>query len=375
MKRCLFFFLVVSSHLAVSQDINTVYYNSKWEITSMKDATYYRHSGFEPSTLHFDSIVTDYYMNGAIEMQGKYNKGKKEGQFIYYYPNHEVRLITNYSNHKRSGVWTSFYENGLKDKVVEYIDGKEKLIESNDQNGNMILKNLTGKYSFDLVYNYSFPAFSQVHLDQQSGKYIISGKFSKGSKTGKWEIKKDDKISFKVNNDWETSNVVSRAFQFKYKNGILIKGWEYKFNSKSEINIDTLTYLIPEPEKIKITESLFCEPGQMIRQNYVIKAMLDLKAKSTLPVELEDETEFKDFFDLNFSKYIMDCSKSIWLTINLKYDENGSISVNSINPRASPVLEKEVYRIVALISKIKNHSPSNLVFSYRIHCLDELDYK
>lgn len=377
MKILFLFFLSSIPYFAISQDFKTVYYNSKWEITSMKFASFYRNSGFESNLLKFDSLVTDFYLNGSPEMIGMYDKGIKEGQFIYYYPNNKVRLITNYTNNKRSGVWTTFYENGAKNMVVEYNDGKEKLLEYNDQNGNKILKNLKGKCFLDMYYNYTFQVFSQFPLDDQSEKYKISGRVLNGLKSGKWLIKKQVQITTKTGGgSWHTIKLISKAYQFNYKDGCLQYGWKFNSNSKkNRIEQDTLTYLIPEPGKIKITESLFSEPGQMIRQNYVIKAILDLRAKSIEPIEIEDESELKDFFSSNFSKYTRDCSKPIWLTIDLRYDEFGRVYVNSISPKTTSSFEKEVDRIMKLISKVKNHSQSNFRFNYRIQCLDELEFK
>lgn len=345
-------------------------------MTSMKYATYYRNSGFESNTLKFDSIVTDYYLNGAIEMTGHYNKGKKEGQFIYYYPDQVVKLITNYSENKRSGVWSLFYENGLKNKVVEYKDGNERLIEFNDQNGNSILKNLTGRYSFDLYYDNHYDVFWQDTPQETSKKYNISGTLLNGVKHGTWEIIRHDQSSNRIGDgDWHAKISKHKEFQFKYKNGILAQGLEYKAESKFSITHDSLTYLILEPEKIKITESIFSEPGQMIRHNYVIKAIVDLNSKSQKAIELDKESELITFFSEKFSLYAVDCSQSILLTINVNYDESGRVIVNSISPKTTKGYEKEVYRIVSLISKVKNHSPFLFTFSFKIPCMDELDYK
>lgn len=376
MKNILFVIFVTIPYLAVSQVFNTVYYNSDWEMTSMEFATYYRNSGFESNSLKFDSLVTDYYLNGTIEMTGRYNKGKKDGQFIFYYPNQAVKLISNYSENKRSGVWTLFYENGLKNKVVEYDDGKERLIEFNDQNAKSILKNLTGRYSFDLYYDYHYDVFSQVPPQQGFKTYTISGTLKNGLKNGTWEIMRQEKSSSRIGNgDMHVRNIKYKEFQFKYKNGILTQGLEYKSDSKFSITHDTLTHFILEPEKIGITESIFSEPGQLIRHNYVIKAILDLKSKSQKPIVLDKESELIDFFSENFSLYAGDCSKSVVLTINIKYDEYGRVIVNSISPKTSSGFEKEIYRIVSLISGVKNHSPFLFSFSYKIPCMDELDYK
>jgi antitoxin component YwqK of YwqJK toxin-antitoxin module len=69
----------------------------------MKDATYYRISGFNPDLMKFDSIVVDHYMDNNVEMIGQYHNGIKEGDFIYYFPDQTLRLSSSYVNNKRPG--------------------------------------------------------------------------------------------------------------------------------------------------------------------------------------------------------------------------------------------------------------------------------
>jgi antitoxin component YwqK of YwqJK toxin-antitoxin module len=375
-KVLIILFLSVST-IAVAQDFNIVYYNSKWEVTSIKYAKYFRNSGFDPSTLTFDSIVTDHYMKGPIEMIGRYSKGIKNGQFIYYYPNQSVKLITTYTDNKRSGTWMSFYENGQIEKVVEYKEGKEILIKYNNKEGKSFLKDLTGKYSIETFYNYYFNAFSQSSLDDRSDRYLVTGKLENGFKTGLWTIKHYVPTSTRVGDgNWNTYYSSIKAFQLKFENGNFIKGWQYlSGNLRTKIDFDTLTYLIPEPEKIKITESIFNEPGQLIKQNYLIKAVIASQQKSTKQVLIESETELKDFFYSNYSHYAQNCSDTIRMTIGLKFDDQGKISVSSISPHIGTGFEKEVYRVIGLISKVKIHSQSIYILNYRVLCVDELDFK
>ena len=94
MKNLIVAILIFCGHLVYSQDFDKAYYNAQWELTSFKYASYYRTSGFDQSSMKFDSTVTDYYMDGTTEMAGRYVSGVKEGDFIYYYPDHTLRLVT-----------------------------------------------------------------------------------------------------------------------------------------------------------------------------------------------------------------------------------------------------------------------------------------
>ena len=379
MKRFVFLILLLIPYSAISQDFNTVYYNSNWEITSMKDAKYFRNSGFNPYTLKFDSIVVDHFMDGTIEMMGNYNSGKKNGQFIYYYPNQSVKFISNYSDNNRTGIWTSYFDNGQINKVVEYTNGEERLLEYYKENGKNVLKKLSGKYYLTFFLNPNFASFSESPSNDQTDKYNITGKLKNGYKNGLWEIKRYIKTSTRVGEgDWHTNYVPDDKFLLNFKNGTLINSRQYLQNNtlfRFIFNYDTLTYLIPEPEKIQITESLFRETGQKIKQNYVIKAIVDENRKSLKKVVIEDETELKDFFDMNFSRYVTNCSDTLKLKIILVYNDQGNISVESINPHIGSGIEKEVYRVIDMISEVKTRSKSSYLLNFRIRCIEELDYK
>lgn len=199
-------FLTLSCNIILSQAVDTIYYNNKWErLTNSKGHKYY-----SIVTVINDSLVNsrDYFKNGKLYMTGSYKSLKLEeeiGQHYYYRKNGEEYcsilynydrvndtienyLITNYNlqqkklqisyvieseskytgkgievNDERFGVWY-FYnkENGELSHKVEYENGK--------MNGTLV----------DV-----FNSWDQVEK-KDVGKIHITGEHKNGKKNGVW---------------------------------------------------------------------------------------------------------------------------------------------------------------------------------------------
>lgn len=64
-----------------------------------------------------------YYENGIIELEGAYEKDKREGKYIKKYENGNIELITNYKNGKEDGEIISYHKNGeIESKYKKYND-------------------------------------------------------------------------------------------------------------------------------------------------------------------------------------------------------------------------------------------------------------
>jgi hypothetical protein len=113
----------------------------------------------------------------------------------------------------------------------------------------------------------------------------------------------------------------------------------------------------------------------MIKVNYVIKALLNEELKNKRKVDLDDESDFMDYFKLQYSHYVKNCADTFRISIKLKIDDVGSVSIDSISPNATRSAKKEVYRVIESISKLKNVKDSFFNFNYRILCRDELEIK
>ncbi len=349
--------LVCSS--AYSQDFNKVYYNSKWEITSMKDATYYRTSGFNPDKMNFDSTVVDHYMTNNVEMIGQYHDGIKEGDFIYFYPDQTVRLRTSYVNNKRSGKWVEYHQNGQVYKEVEYDNGKEKLIQYNNSDGRSNLKNQSGRFELVNYYDAHFDVIASRKLDPGNKKFLLSGKIRGGFKDGKWTLKSG----------------LQKICQLKYKNGNFIEGKYLINNTRQNIKEDLFSYLIVEPEKLEITAEFFAEPGQMIKENYLIRYIQQDRNRNQRKIEFLDVDDFTNYFEKQYSVHVKNCADTFRIKVNLRIDVDGKVSIASISPDALSSHNKEIERIVNTVKRIKSASKSSVEINHRVLCLDELSYK
>ncbi|MDD2799058.1 MAG: hypothetical protein PHV20_10730 [Bacteroidales bacterium] len=370
------FFLFSIYQIANSQNYDSVFYNSKWEVTSFKYGKYFRISRFDSQKMTFDSLVTDHFYDGSIEMTGKYLNGLKEGEFIYYYPNRSIRLRSEYSKNNRVGTWTEFFENGQIFKEVCYDDNKEKLTKYFDKRGKSILKKETGKYSFIYYLNPQFSSYSTEIYDDNSIKYILKGKLENGLKNGKWTVMEYRKFFYEKSNKSITKEIPEIFCELNYRNGLFIKGtYHFQDGLKQNILTDVFTYLMLEPEKIIITEAFHLEPGQLIKENNLLRAMQNANKYSDKQINLKDTTDIIEYFDAGFTLYVKDCSDTFSFNLSLKINESNIVEIDSITPKLSPSFEKEVNKIIHAMPKIDNCPTKNFNFDYRVLCVDELDYK
>jgi antitoxin component YwqK of YwqJK toxin-antitoxin module len=376
MKRLFYFTLLLLICLSsFSQDYKTIYYNSNWEITSYKFGKYYRNSGFDTVKMVFDSLVTDHYMDGSIEMIGSYKNGIKEGDFIYYYPNRSIKFKCSYTNNERSGIWAEYFDNGSISKEIKYVDNREKLLAINDIKGNNLLKT-SYKYSFVYYLNPDYNTYSIEKSGNFSIKYKLEGNLINGYKNGTWVLTEYQTTNTLFNNKWITKETPKTLCSVKYKDGNFISGIYYLPNAfKKSILKDIFTSLILEPDKVTRTESFRFEPGQLIKQNYLIKALQARDKKLAKPIVLKKESEITDYFSANYTMYAKKCTDTLRFKITLKIDDSGKIEIQSIDPKTDSQFEKEVYRVIQTISKLENPVNHDFSFYYRILCFDELEFK
>lgn len=354
------FFICFCTQLSYSQDFNIVYFNSNWEITSQKAGVYYRTSGFNNKTLVYEGRVSDYYMDGSVEMTGQYENGVKEGDFLYYDQNHNISLKSCYDHNNRSGTWSEYYPGGQLKREVKYENGKEKIIALNDESGKNIIKVGNQRFSYEYYYNSHFNSYSEDRLDYLTDKYFLKGKLVNGYKDGTWTLQNENRTICKV----------------KYDNGTFLKGDYFLFyDMKTPIESDIFTFLILEPGKIKITESFFKEAGQMIRLNYVLKALQASEKQPDETVELINEPDLVNYFKSQYSIYVKSCTDTFRITLKLDVDNLGKVTIDTITPNVPTSMTKEAYRVINSISNLKMVRNMKLSINYRVLCLDELNYK
>lgn len=71
-------------------------------------------------------LTTTWYSNGAKEREGHYIDGLKEGQWTSWYAGGEKSLEGNYVHDQEDGLWTGWYENGQKSEEGSYQAGQKE---------------------------------------------------------------------------------------------------------------------------------------------------------------------------------------------------------------------------------------------------------
>lgn len=101
------------------------YLSPKMVITKEDDWWNCRLADFTPegkSVRH--GAWTSWHANGQVQVEGRFQFDKPEGEFTWYHPNGQKRTEGSYRNGQSHGPWTWWHENGLKSSVGKYIDGK-----------------------------------------------------------------------------------------------------------------------------------------------------------------------------------------------------------------------------------------------------------
>lgn len=97
---------------------DTIFYNKNWEVSSKKEAMYYRLIKAEDKGY----LVSDYFMNGTPQMVAhcsSINPEIKQGECIYYHPNGKRKAQGYYNNDKAVGIWNYYGPRGVR------IDSKD----------------------------------------------------------------------------------------------------------------------------------------------------------------------------------------------------------------------------------------------------------
>lgn len=100
-----------------------VYYDSTWrEIPTEYGASYYR-LGWRDSLDRWQGNVQDYYIEGNIQMKGKYLNNMHDGIFRYYARDGTYESLGRYAKERPVGKWENYHANGLLESEVYYGNG------------------------------------------------------------------------------------------------------------------------------------------------------------------------------------------------------------------------------------------------------------
>lgn len=122
-KWTVFCCLIISFYFSAFCQTDTIYYDANWEETVKDSAEYYRISEKKERLYH----VRDYYLSGALQMEGNYTSFDpdiREGYFKWYYESGQKFAEGNFVHGQREGLWTFWFPDGLKKEVIEFSPKK-----------------------------------------------------------------------------------------------------------------------------------------------------------------------------------------------------------------------------------------------------------
>ena len=191
---------------------DTIFFDENWSICEQPIAEYYRVCTLnKDKEIYYKGPVTDYYINGDVEMTGTYsNDGYKNGEFIFYANNGLVLKKGKFENDEMKGDW--YFYNELGSLRMQFICQSSTdftpvlLINNNDDT---LVKNGTGKFSFSVQKD--LPGIFPL-----SENYYVKGEVVDGLKNGEFDY-------YYYSNDTNST----RNFFEIYKNGKFVKGKSY----------------------------------------------------------------------------------------------------------------------------------------------------
>lgn len=208
-----------------------LYYNSEWQLTIPKYASYYRlthiHNG-----LTLKGAYRDYLMDGSPYASGELSYGRKTGAFRFYYANGQLKSEYLFENDRPLGLWKFYFPDGKSKHLVEINTTSFDVVSSFDESGNQVVENGTGKWRYCVpVYNHS-------------DTLVITGELMNKQWVGEWKL--------------SLSNAIELVE--KYKKGNYISG-EYKEGGKKiQLNAPGIKPNFLVPGEILKASSLELDP-------------------------------------------------------------------------------------------------------------------
>jgi TonB family protein len=179
MKKLLFLLSLTSFYmLSSAQDQIKIYFDKDWKVTQKEKAVFVREAEYDLQNFNLNGKVSDYTIDGNLVMEAHYVYGKKEGLFTFYI-NGIIQCQGTYCKDSRVGKWIYNYQDGqLRQSILFKDDNPDDFIveEYYNKEGKAIIKNGTGKWVNDSIYN---PKVNKL--------VRITGRYKNGLKVGLWK--------------------------------------------------------------------------------------------------------------------------------------------------------------------------------------------
>lgn len=112
MKNIILLILLILSHQAISQKIDTTFYDKDWKPVKTKDlASFY---GTKQKINDSTVLIKDYFLTDTLQNKGQYINGVKKGRWTYYRSDGSIKTDFEFINEGKNKNWYTFDEDQLK---------------------------------------------------------------------------------------------------------------------------------------------------------------------------------------------------------------------------------------------------------------------
>jgi antitoxin component YwqK of YwqJK toxin-antitoxin module len=127
----------------------------------------------------FDGQVNDYYIdNDSLAATLTYAGGYLEGPAYLWYKNGQIKAQGIYRKSAKDGIWKYYYDNGQKEKTLQFENGEARLIDCYTRNGEVLASGGNGHFEGDIITNSSL----------QPRDMLVKGPVKDGVPDGEWNL-------------------------------------------------------------------------------------------------------------------------------------------------------------------------------------------
>ena len=130
----------------ISGDSIKMFFNGKYSFSPKECSNYIRYIRINNAG-DYNSYFEDRNQSGQLLSKGRYVEGKKHGYFESYYPNGNIQSKGNYDHDEPIGRWEFFFETGSPERIIEVTNKDIVLVQSFDENGNMVVRDGFGQFN------------------------------------------------------------------------------------------------------------------------------------------------------------------------------------------------------------------------------------
>ncbi len=165
MKFLLCCFLLLNLSFVKSEEIL-----KSWSDLEKRGNTFFKKKTNEP----FTGILKNFYPDGQVQLIDNFKDGMQHGEYISYHQNGEILLKGYFQDGKQHGIWTEFHEDGSLYWNLRYINGVAE-----DGIFRMFYPN--GSVESEVTYRNGKPVTNWLYFDEngkkESVKIYENGKF------------------------------------------------------------------------------------------------------------------------------------------------------------------------------------------------------